>query len=94
MQPPQGLHIASVMKRCSGYVTCCSSYESILYPPFIISYITIKDVLKEPCNGIKEISVDMLCVIQHIYIVYNQALIIIGPDFAVMNALPLLLSYM
>jgi hypothetical protein len=32
MQPPQRLHIASVMKRCSGYVTCCSSYESTLYP--------------------------------------------------------------
>jgi hypothetical protein len=48
VQPPQGLHIASVMKQCSGYVTCCNSYESILYPPFNIPYITIKDVLKEP----------------------------------------------
>ncbi len=38
--------------------------------------------------------IDMLCVIQHIYTVYNQALIIIGSVFAVMNALPLLLSYM
>ncbi len=36
MHPPQGLHIDSVLKRCSGYVTCCSSYESILYPPFYI----------------------------------------------------------
>ncbi len=43
---------------------------------------------------IKETSVDMLCVVQHIYTVYNQALIIIGSVFAVMNALTFLLSYM
>jgi hypothetical protein len=36
MQPPQRMHIASVMKRCSGYVTCCYSYESTLHPPFNI----------------------------------------------------------
>jgi hypothetical protein len=36
----------------------------------------------------------MFCVIYHIYTLYNQALIIIGSDFAVMNALPLLLSYL
>jgi hypothetical protein len=90
MQPPQGLHIASVMKRCSGYVTCCSSYESFLYPPFNIPYKTIEDVLKEPRIWHKRD--------KYTYVmrdtVDNQALIINGSDFAVMNALPLLLSYL
>jgi hypothetical protein len=37
MQPPQRIHIASVMKQCSSYVTCCSSYGSTLHPPFNIA---------------------------------------------------------
>ncbi len=36
----------------------------------------------------------MLCVVQHIHTVNNQALVIIGSDLVVMNALPLLFSYL
>jgi hypothetical protein len=36
----------------------------------------------------------MLCVVKHSHTVNNQALVIVGPDLDVMNALPMLLSYL
>jgi hypothetical protein len=36
----------------------------------------------------------MLCMVQHSHTVNNQALVIVGPALDVMNALPLLLSYL